>query len=262
MARFWLLFAFALWLLSPAASFGSEDASSADYFKKHVAPILIEKCVSCHDPKEKAGGLNLEHFDGFTALGDSEEDLVEPGDPDASMIIELITPVDGEAEMPQDAPPLSEKEIAVIRKWIKDGAEWPEGFNVRDASWWSLEPLHKPAVPELATADAEAARWIRTEVDPFVLRKLREQGLKPSPAADRATLIRRLYFDLTGLPPSPEAVEKFVADEDPMAYEKLVEELLASPRYGERWARHWLDVVHYGETHGYDKDKPRPNAWP
>jgi hypothetical protein len=125
--------------------------------------------------------------------------------------------------------------------------------------WWSLQPLERPAVPALST---DELRWVRTPIDAFVIAQLREHGLAPSAPADRRTLIRRLYFDLVGLPPSPEAVSAFVSDDDPLAYEKLVDRLLASPHYGERWARHWLDVVHYGDTHGYDKDKPRPHAWP
>ncbi|HEX2751478.1 MAG TPA: DUF1549 domain-containing protein, partial [Verrucomicrobiales bacterium] len=122
--------------------------------------------------------------------------------------------------------------------------------------WWSLKPLVRPAVP------ASTAPGLRTAVDSFIAVKLAEKGLAMAPEADRRTLIRRVYFDLTGLPPSPEEVDAFVADPDPKAYEKLVDKLLASPRYGERWARHWLDVARFGETHGYDKDQPRPNAWP
>lgn len=129
----------------------------------------------------------------------------------------------------------------------------------RRVDWWSLRPLSRPAVPRPPAQDA--AR-VRNPIDAFILAKLRAKGLSPSPEADRRTLIRRLYFDLVGLPPAPEDVDAFVADPDERAYEKLVDRLLASPQYGERWARHWLDVVHYGETHGYDKDKPRPNAWP
>jgi hypothetical protein len=125
-------------------------------------------------------------------------------------------------------------------------------------SWWSLRPLARPSIPQVPDKSSR----VRNPIDAFILAKLGEKGLEPSPEADRRTLIRRLYFDLVGLPPSPEQIEAFESDRRPLAYEKLVEELLASPRYGERWARHWLDVVHYGETHGYDKDKPRPNAWP
>jgi hypothetical protein len=125
--------------------------------------------------------------------------------------------------------------------------------------FWSLKPIQRPPMPRLVEADA---RWLRTPIDAYVIAKMRENGLAPSAEADRRTLIRRLYFDLIGLPPKPEEVDSFVRDSDPMAYEKLVERLLGSAQYGERWARHWLDVVHYGDTHGYDKDQPRPNAWP
>jgi hypothetical protein len=126
-------------------------------------------------------------------------------------------------------------------------------------TWWSLRPVNRQALPKLSSDDAA---WARTPIDVFIIDKLRAKGLTPAPEADRRTLIRRLYFDLIGLPPSPDEADAFVADSDPLAYEKLVDRLLASPQYGERWGRHWLDVVHYGDSHGYDKDKPRPNAWP
>jgi hypothetical protein len=133
------------------------------------------------------------------------------------------------------------------------------GTATARSDWWSLRPLHRPSLPQFSRADTT---WARTPLDVFILAKLREKGLSPSPEADWRTLIRRLTFDLHGLPPTPQEIETFLSDQSPNAYERLVERLLASPRYGERWARHWLDVVHYGDTHGYDKDKPRPNAWP
>src|SRR5438045_1831729 len=123
-------------------------------------------------------------------------------------------------------------------------------------SWWSLRPLSLPAVPK------GDAGWVRTPVDAFVLAKLREKGFAPAPEADRRTLARRLYFDLIGLPPTPEEVEAFETDTSPDAYEKLVDRLLASPHYGERWARHWMDAAHFAETHGHDQDRIRTNAWP
>src|SRR5205085_12065259 len=126
---------------------------------------------------------------------------------------------------------------------------------------WAWQPIKPPAVPQLAQIRNPQSA-IRNPIDAFISVKLTAAGLVMSPAADRRTLIRRLSFDLLGLPPTPEQVQQFVNNRDPRAYEKLVDEMLQSPRYGERWARHWLDVVHYGDTHGYDKDKPRPNAWP
>jgi hypothetical protein len=164
--------------------------------------------------------------------------------------------------MPRNGKPLSADEVAAIRAWIAKGAKWPaevkklEDKRFEGDRWWSLSPLVRPDVPR------HESRWVRTPVDAFVLDALAKNGLSPSSEADRRTLIRRLAFDLVGLPPTIEEVEAFVADEDPRAYERLVDRLLDSPRYGERWGRHWLDVVHYGDTHGYDKDKVRPNAWP
>src|SRR5262249_14414499 len=127
---------------------------------------------------------------------------------------------------------------------------------------WAWRPIKRPAVPKVSSAIRDPRAPIRNPIDSFIAARLAQAGLKMSAEADRRTLIRRLSFDLLGLPPTPERVQQFVSDRDPQAYEKLVDELLQSPRYGERWARHWLDVVHYGDTHGYDKDKPRPNAWP
>jgi hypothetical protein len=166
--------------------------------------------------------------------------------------------------MPKDAAPLSPDEVAAIKQWIEAGANWPEGFKlqpprVADLNWWSLKPLVKPALPQLTSPESN---WSRRPIDAFIAAGMREQNLTPSSEADRRVLIRRLYYDLTGLPPAPEEVEAFLTDEDPRAYEKLVDRLLASPLHGEHWARHWLDVVHYADTHGYDKDKLRPNAWP
>ena len=162
----------------------------------------------------------------------------------------------------------------MIKRWIEQGAEWPEGVDqatIQDRyDWWSLKPLVRPEVPLIKANPQETyvdhkrdnASASTSPIDSFVLAKLYEQGLKQSPEADRQTLIRRVSFDLIGLPPSPDDVDAFVADQSPNAYDVLVDRLLDSPHYGERWARHWLDVVHYGDTHGYDKDKPRPNAWP
>ena len=153
----------------------------------------------------------------------------------------------------------------LFKRWIDQGADWPDGVDkskvVDKFDWWSLKPLTRPEVPKIVV-HKNGVNEVAAPIDAFILAMLREKGLTPSLEADRRTLIRRLYFDLIGLPPSPEEMDAFVADPDPSAYAKLVEKLLESPHYGERWARHWLDVVHYGDTHGYDKDQPRPNAWP
>ena len=224
-----------------------------------MAPILQRRCIGCHNGSDPQGDLSLEDWDAIQQSG-----VVEPGDPDSSTLLAMISPQgDEQPEMPKDSDPLATAEVGAIRAWIAAGAEWPSRFSlqvseVTDTNWWSLLPIKRPAVPKIE----RAAAWIHSPIDAFVMRRLRENGIEPSASADRRTIIRRLYYDLIGLPPSPTVVEAFVADQSPQAYEALVDRLLASPHYGERWARHWLDVVHYGDTHGYDKDKLRPNAWP
>jgi hypothetical protein len=185
--------------------------------------------------------------------------VIDSAKPAESLLLQFVE--GDKPEMPKNAPPLPREQVAVLRRWLATGATWPEGVHLKDRqfegqAWWSLQPLHSPPIPSAG----DGANL--SQIDAFVRKKLVEKGLTPSRPADRRTLIRRLTFDLHGLPPDPEDVEEFVADSDPAAYERLVDRLLASPRYGERWARHWLDVVHYGDTHGYDKDKLRPNAWP
>lgn len=236
----------------------ADDGAAEKLFRERVATIFERRCVQCHGAEESKGGLRLDS--AATALGESDSGkAIEPGDPDASLLVDYIS--GDEPEMPKKGKPLTAEEVAAIREWIAGGAKWPANLKLEDKRfegdrWWSLAPLAKPAVPN------HDSPWVRTPVDAFVLDALKKNGLAPSAEADRRTLVRRLTFDLHGLPPTYDDVEAFVADEDPRAYEKLVDRLLDSPRYGERWGRHWLDAVHYGDTHGYDKDKVRPNAWP
>lgn len=230
--------------------------AAEDLFETRVAKVLQRRCVSCHSGEDPEGGVSLQRAEEVV-----DRNLIEVGDPDSSYLIELVTPVDGHAEMPKDGDPLTSEELDDLREWIANGAHWPEGQvleagAVTDFKWWSYQPMQLPAVP---LADDP---WVRTPIDGFVLARHREKGLVAAPEADRRTLIRRVTYDLIGLPPSPEEVEAFVADSSPNAYERLVERLLESKQYGERWARHWLDVVKYADTCGYDKDKLRPNAWP
>ncbi|MCF6283798.1 MAG: DUF1549 domain-containing protein, partial [Candidatus Hydrogenedentes bacterium] len=181
----------------------------------------------------------------------SDNRAVVPGLPGKSSLYNRIMARSADDQMPPAdfSKQLTDGEKALLTRWIEEGAAW-QGH-------WAFEPLTQPT-PTRADGDT----WSRNAIDPFIRRAQQERGLSPSPEADRRTLIRRLSFDLLGLPPTPEAVEAFLNDQRPDAYERLVDELLASPRYGERWARHWLDVAHYGDTHGYDKDKRRNNAWP
>jgi hypothetical protein len=234
------------------------DVSGRDIdFVTDVAPILSQHCVRCHDQDEPDGDLSLTSAD-LVVDGVGQGWAVVPGDLDASSLWEVVQ--GDEPRMPKNSPPLSADQREILRQWIVEGAAWPRDTTLRstEETWWSLRKIEQPSVPAVArNADTSLG-----PIDAFVLDRLHQQDLGPSPPADRRTLIRRLYFDLLGLPPDPDAVDRFVADDHPLAYERLVDRLLASPRYGERWARHWLDVAHYADTHGYDKDKVRPNAWP
>jgi len=249
-------------LLATSLTGTGVSIAGEEFFHEQVAPILEQHCLACHNDERTEGGLSLVRAETAFAGGESGESIV-PRDVEASYLIDQITVEDGKAAMPEGQPPLAEDQIATLRQWIADGADWPAGLVLEIPQWWSLQPLQVPELPIGSDGKPLANDpWVRNPVDAFVLAQLRNKGLQPAAAADRETLIRRLYYDLIGLPPTPQQVAEFVADSQDDAYEKLVDRLLASPRYGERWARHWLDVVHYGETHGYDKDKPRPNAWP
>ncbi len=232
-------------------------------FERDVAPILEGRCIACHDATHKKGGLSLATRIDAMAGGRSGEPAFDVSRPDSSpLIVVLRKEGDDPPRMPKGKPPVPESDIHTLLSWIEDGANWPQGRTLVDRSaalefdrrcdLWSLRPIVHPTVP----------RDTKNPIDSFVDARLAELALTPGPLADKKTLIRRVTYDLTGLPPTPEEVAQFVADSAQDAYLRLVDRLLASPRFGERFARFWLDLVHYGETHGYDKDKPRPNAWP
>ncbi|MDG2185605.1 MAG: PSD1 and planctomycete cytochrome C domain-containing protein [Mariniblastus sp.] len=232
-----------------------------NYFESQVAPILTSRCLDCHNDSESEGDFSLQSSQAMLESG-----LIEKGNASDSPFMEIITGNNGHPpQMPKTGPPLTKSEIQKIRTWIDRGALWPDSFQLQlqpsaDFQWWSLQPLVKPQVPGIYSA--AHVDWDGNPIDAFVLQRLMDQGLTPSPPADRATLIRRLTYDLTGLPPTNRQIDQFMADTDPNAYTNLVDRLLDSPRYGEHWARHWLDVVKYADTCGYDKDKLRKNAWP
>ena len=230
-------------------------------FTRDVKPIFDAHCISCHGPDKHKSDYRLDSREAALAGGESGEAAIVPGKPEAGSLICVVDGSDKGLFMPprkSDAKPLNAAQIETLRQWIAEGAKWSGGVAEKTTKaaeavkHWSFQTLKRPSVPGNEV----------NEIDAFIRAKLRERGLAFSPEAERRTLIRRVTFDLTGLPPTAEEVDAFCADKDPKAYDKLVDRLLASPRYGERWARHWLDVVHYGETHGYDKDKPRNNAWP
>ena len=244
------------------AVFPAAEASE-ELFGKKVAPVFERRCLGCHNDSKKKGKLSMASRAALLK-GGRKGPVVVPGDPSASRLLRLITPKDGKASMPKNRAPLSQAELDAVGEWIKAGAVWPQGLELSEKSpadfnWWSFKKLERPAVPRI---EGPGSAWVRTPIDAFIRARLDAKGLAPAPEADRLTLIRRLSFDLTGLPPAPQEIERFLADKSPRAYEELVDRLLESKHYGERWARHWLDVVKYADTCGYDKDKLRPNAWP
>ncbi len=251
------LFAFAMVALAtPAPAPAADGGALPDEvsFNRDIRPVLSENCYACHgfDKAKRKADLRLDTKEGgYAELEEGGHPLVA-GEPEKSHVFVRITTDDEDDVMPprKSGKKLTARQVALIKKWIEQGAEYQPH--------WSYIRPERPAVPEVETD----AGLLLGQVDALIQAKLRETELAPSGEADRATLIRRLSFDLTGLPPDPDNVDAFIADARPDAYERLVDQLLASPRYGERWGRHWLDVVHFGESHGYDKDKPRPNAWP
>ncbi len=241
----------------------SEQLAAADLFRDQVVPVVQRRCLSCHNSVDHKGGFALQSLEELSKSG-----FIEPGNPKESHLLSVLKSQDGKRPlMPKNGEPLKAEEIAAFEKWITDGAKWPEGFRIEDSvitntDWWSFKPVVRPRVNILKSEISNLKSQISNPIDAFILTKLREMKLSPSPEADRHTLIRRLTYDLTGLPTTPDEVDEFVNDSDPTTYERLVDRLLASPHYGERWGRHWLDVARYADTCGYDKDKLRPNAWP
>jgi cytochrome c553 len=243
--------------------------ASASPLEREIRPLLVGRCGDCHGPDAQEGGLRLD-VKHRALKGSDFGPVIVPGKAADSELVRRITTTDEKKRMPPDGERLSADEVAAITRWIDAGAEWPESEadqlareTDRDPrlDHWAWQPVARPAVPPPhRTASGET--WpARNGIDRFLQAKLAEKGLAPAPEADRRTLIRRLSFDLLGLPPAPEEVAAFVADTSPDAYEKLVDRLLGSPHYGERWARHWLDIAHYADTHGFERDQLRPNAW-
>ena len=179
-----------------------------------------------------------------------------PGNADGSLLYQAVAGKAGELKMPPGKATLSAEDVEAIRLWIQNGAPWGQEGKPKEPSWWSFRKPQHPAVPAV-----KDAAWVRTPVDAFILAKLEEKNLRPAPPADKLTLVRRVYFDVTGLPPTPKQIDEFLSDTSADAYPKLVEKLLASPRYGEAWGRHWLDVVRYAESGGFETDIFFPNAW-
>ena len=230
-------------------------------FVREVRPILEKYCYDCHGSSKQKSGLRLDIKSAAFKGGDGYAPIIVPGKSEDSPLVQFIRGDDKEMLMPPKGSRLSANEIATITKWVDEGAIWPEGVDLAKVEdrrdHWSFKPLAQPVYPEIREKS-----WPRDPIDQFILARLEKEGLKPAQEADRATWLRRVTLNLTGLPPTPEQVSKFVRDKRPNAYPLAVDELLESPRYGERWAQHWLDVVRYADTHGFEVNTERPNAWP
>ena len=248
------------------SGFGAESRSAAvpDPLAQEVRTLLENHCIQCHGASQQLNGLRLDSREGALAGGYSGPSLVL-GDGGGSTLIQRLTSEDPSTRMPLAAPPLRPDQIEVLTRWIDQGAPWPREMPVRadsdsvspkEAQHWSFRPIDRPeSLPETSGA------WDRSPIDSLIRTRLEQEGLAPSPMAAKETLIRRVSLDLTGLLPSVEEVEAFLQDDRPDAYERLVDRLLASPRYGEKWARHWLDLARYADSDGYEKDLLRPHAW-
>jgi hypothetical protein len=238
---------------------GLSAARGAVSFESEVKPIFEKHCAECHGPKKQKSDFRLDDREIALHGGENHAPNIRPGKPDESPLLKFVSTDDRDTRMPPKGERLTSAEVGTLKRWIAEGAVWPESASMKKGDpldWWSLKPLAKPTLPS-----GDAAH----PIDRFVLAQLKEKGLQPSGVADARTILRRLSFDLIGLPPTPDEIadfEKDAAQGLPAAIARAADRLLASPRYGERWGRHWLDVVHYGDTHGYDKDKLRPNAWP
>jgi Protein of unknown function (DUF1553)/Protein of unknown function (DUF1549)/Planctomycete cytochrome C len=230
-------------------------------FVRDIQPILKSKCYACHGPSKQKSGLRLDIKSEALKGGDAYGPSIIPKD-SASPIIELITSSDPQSQMPPpEAGKLTIQQIETIQQWVASGADWPDGVDessIEDRrDHWSFKPPKETSPPNVTQIT-----WPRNEIDRFILARLESEGIAPASQADPITWLRRASFDLTGLPPTLEEIQAFVESDSSNAFEQAVERLLASQRYGERWAQHWLDVVRYADTHGFEVNTERPNAWP
>lgn len=248
----------AVTLTCAATTPANADKRGEAFFESHIRPILIDHCIKCHGPDKQKSGLRLDSRDALLRGGESGK-IISGNKPDASALIKALRH-DGEIQMPPKKK-LADETIRHFEAWVKAGTPWPNSKSSTSpkpvvpnvdpiaharANYWALQPVQKQALPTV-----KDKAWGQRPIDAFILAKLEMAGVAPSPRADRATLIRRAYFTLIGLPPTFEQVQAFVNDKDPGAWSKVIDELLASPHYGERWARHWMDIARYADTKGY-----------
>ena len=264
MSRLPVIHSLTLLLLSTTTSV-ADDSDLVEFFEKNVRPILIEHCYECHSAEDSEGGLDLESGQAWRQGGDSGP-AIQPGDPDHSLVIEAVRYRNRDLQMPP-ANRLELEQVATLEEWVRSGATDPRepssnaaaptGMTVEEGRrFWSLQPVATVSIPRV-----EPGQWVKTPIDAFVSSRLQAKGIIPAPRADRRTLIRRVTYDLTGLPPTPEEVDRFLADDSPGAFDRLVERLLMSPHYGVRWGRHWLDVARYADSNGLDENLALGNAW-
>ncbi len=257
--------------LPVSLAFG-QAADPTDFFEKKIRPIFADYCQGCHNPELKMGGLDLSTPEGF-ANGGQSGPIVSPDNPADSRLLRVVS-YEEKVKMPPRMK-LDDPQVAALKEWVMAGAPWPGAevtpttsieerqartekppFTEEQRNFWAFQPVNDPAPPEVRRES-----WIQSPIDRFVLARLEQEGLAPASPADELTLLRRATFDLTGLPPTEEDISRFSADDSPDAFERVVARLLASPRYGERWGRHWLDVARYADSTGNDEDHRYPHAW-
>jgi hypothetical protein len=252
----------ALVILSSLAAARGADGPVA-FFENRIRPLLVENCYRCHGSEKQRGNLRLDSRDAILHGGEQGPAIV-PGKPQESLLLRAVRHTD-DLKMPPKKQ-LSRRQIADLEEWIRSGAPWratgtttgpvPKPSTEPDRPHWAFQPMRRPAVPV-----PKDSSHVANAIDAFVAMRLESKGLYLSPPATRRELLRRVYFDLIGLPPTPQELDAFEKDDRPQAFEEVVDRLLASPHYGERWGRHWLDLVRFGQTHGYERDDEKPNAW-
>jgi mono/diheme cytochrome c family protein len=237
-----------------AAACLQAQESSQSFFETRVQPILKANCAACHSDAVKSSGLSLDSRESLLK-GGNRGLAVKPGAPAESRLIEAVEQK-GDLKMPVGRPRLTDEQIAVLRQWVEQNVPWSTNTAAKKPrGWdhWAFQPPKHAAPPPVKNS-----AWVRNPIDNFILARLEHENIQPSPEADRNTLLRRVSLDLTGLPPSPQEIREFLSDTSPNAYDKVIDRLLASPHYGERWGRHWLDVARYADSDGYSIDAPRP----
>lgn len=244
-------------LALPGSTLGGSPPDKVVHFAESICPILVKNCVGCHGPDKQKGGLRLDRRD-LALRGGQSGKVIEPGKSGESLLIKRLTADDPEERMPAQGDPLAPDEINLIKRWIDQGALWPETADALAVAskHWSFQAIRAASPPPV-----QHRQWLRNPIDAFILAQLEKQRLDPAPEADQQTLLRRLALDLTGLPPTTAEVLDFVRDQCPDAYERQVDRLLASPHFGERWGQRWLDLARYADSDGFEQDEPRPFAY-